>query len=239
MIQRDNITQLAQLSAFQPLGEKVLRAMLDASRAYFLKSGEVLLYQGDPVQSFYAVQSGGVRLVDYSADGQCVALKIYGPGDVFGLLAISGSYPNPTQIEAIHDAHLIGVDGQDARRLMLEYPELSLKIIDLLVAHVHEGHDRIRHMAAKRVDRRLAQSLMQLCVKFGKLENGVIDIDIPLTQRDLAELISATVETVNRTLTLWEKQGILLCSHKRVRVLDYDALAGIGESAYAEQSNSA
>jgi CRP/FNR family transcriptional regulator len=221
--------QLPQISAFQHLDSTILSAMLSVARTLTLKAGEVLLYQGDYIHSFYILQSGGMRLLQYTEDGQCVALKVYGVGDVFGLLAISGSYPHPTQIEAIQESTLIGIDGQDARALMLDYPELALTIIDLLTAHVHEGHDRVRHMATKRVDRRLALTLLKMCDKFGKPLDGNILIDVPMTQRDLAEFSGTTVETINRTLTQWEKQGWLICSHKRLEICDLAALQVVAE----------
>jgi CRP-like cAMP-binding protein len=239
VIRCNNAVPLSQIPALQHLGDDVLVAMMRLARSYKLRAGEVLLYQGDIIQSFYVVQSGGVRLVDYNADGQCVTLKLYGQGDVFGLLAVSGSYPSLTQVEALHESCVIALDGQDVRKLMLESPALALTIVDLLTAHVHEGHERIRHMAAKRVDRRLAQSLLKLCEKFGAHEGDSVFIDLPLTQRDLAELISATVETVNRTLTMWEKQGMVRCAHKQVRVLNLKALADLAEHYMVEQANSA
>jgi len=224
-------TQFPLVSAFQHLDSTILSAMLSVSRSLTLKAGEVLLYQGDYIHSFYLLQSGGMRLVSYTEDGQCIALKVYGEGDVFGLLAISGSYPHPTQIEAIQESTLIGIDGQDARALMLDYPQLALTIIDLLTAHVHEGHDRVRHMGVKRVDRRLAQTLLKLSAKFGKQHGDYVRIGIPISQRDLAEYTGTTVETINRTLTAWEKQGWLRTAHKRIDILDRHALQTLAETA--------
>jgi len=218
------------IPAFQHLDSPAQSALLSISRMLHLKAGEVLIHQAEIIQSFYGLQSGGIQLVHYSAEGQRMMLKVYGHGDVFGLLAISGSYSHPTQIEAIQDSTLIAIDGQDARHLMLVHPELALTVIDLLTAHVHEGHDRVRHMATKGVDRRLAQSLLKLSEKFGKaIQHGTL-IDLPLTQRDLADFTGTTFETVNRILTAWEKQGWLACSHKRFEIIDPDALKVIAES---------
>lgn len=230
MIRSGIPTQLPAIPAFAHLDGSILSAMLSVARSIRLQANEVLLHQGDYIHSFYVLLSGGMRLITYTEDGQCVALKLYGAGDVFGLLAISGSYPHPTQIEAIQETWLIAIDGQDARALMLDYPELALTVIDLLTAHVHEGHDRVRHMATKRVDRRLAQSILKLCEKFGKPVGDSTLIDVPMTQRDLAEFTGTTVETINRTLTQWEKQGWLICAHKRLQVCDIAALQAVIEA---------
>jgi CRP/FNR family transcriptional regulator len=231
--QRNAEINLYQINALAHLDAPVLQALTAISRVYYLKPGEVLLRQCDIIRSFYIIQQGGVRLVEYLPDGQSVCLKMHGAGEILGLLAVSGGYPHSTQIEAIHDSVIIAVDGQDARQLMLEYPPFALTVIDLLTTHVHYAHERVRQMAAKRVDCRLAHALLQLCQKFGKDDGAKISIEVPLSQRDLAEFTSATVETINRTLTQWEKQGIVLNSHKHIDVLDEAALLAIAENVVA------
>lgn len=228
-MQRQLLQQdLGSLPVFQTFSVQLLEALRLNAQVYHLKPQETLLFQGDQIRSFYVILKGGIRLVEYGDSGPSVTLKIYGPGDIFGLLAISGSYPHPTQIEAIHDSTVLAFDGNTTRNLILEYPELGLAIIDMLNQHVHHAHRRIRHMAAERVDRRLARTLLHFCDKFGK-ENcsGSISIDVPLSQRDLAEFTATTVETINRTLTQWSKQGFIACSHKHIDVLNREALTTI------------
>ena len=222
---------LSLVPALQALPPEALGRLAALGRLYYLEPGEVLLHQGDLIHSFYIVLNGGVRLVEYTGGGQSVSLKIYGPGDLFGLLAISGSYPHPTQIEAIHYSEIAAIPGAETRRLMRECPDLALVVLDLLTAHVHHAHHRIREMATERVDRRLARTLLHLSAKFGVESDGVLSIDVPLTQRDLAEFAGTTVETINRALKLWSRRGIVRCGHKHLDVLDRPALAAIAEGA--------
>jgi len=230
MIRQNHTADLQTVPALQHLELSVLEALSRIARVYQLKPQDVILHQGDIMHSFYIVQKAGVRLVEYTSDGQGVALKIYGPGDLFGLLAISGGYPHPAQIEAIQDSVVFAVDGQDTRRLIQSCPDVGLLIIDLLTAHVHEAHNRLRHMAVERVDRRLARALLHLNKKFGRVVDDRISLDVPVTQRDLAEFTGTTVETINRTLTQWSKQGLVACSHKHIDILDYDGLTSIAEN---------
>ncbi|MBZ0288962.1 MAG: hypothetical protein K8I30_15195, partial [Anaerolineae bacterium] len=66
MIRHHSHVQLDDIPAFQHLNSQILKAMTEASRTYYLAVGDVLLYQGNLIQSFYAVYSGGMRLVDYT-----------------------------------------------------------------------------------------------------------------------------------------------------------------------------
>ncbi|MBK8026721.1 MAG: Crp/Fnr family transcriptional regulator [Chloroflexi bacterium] len=226
----DGWSRLGEIPSLRHLSGRALRAMTERACVCGLCDGDILVHQGDILRSIYFVESGGIRLISYSADGQAVALKIYGPGDVFGLLATSDPYPHPAQIEAIHDTVVIGIEGQEVRRLIAQFPEIALTIIDLFAAHVHEGHERVQHMATKRVDRRLAQCLLKFADKFGIQQDHCLELDVPLSQRDLAEFANTTVETINRTLAAWEKQGILTCSHKHIDILDQPALESIAEA---------
>lgn len=168
--------------------------------------------------------------MEYGPTGQTVALKIYGPGDIFGLLAISGDFPHNAQVEAIHETFVASINGSEMRQLILEHPQLALTIIDLLTAHVHHAHYRIRDMAAKRVEQRLAQALIHLAEKITDMRQGaIVSIELPLSQRDLADYVATTVETINRTLTTWERQEIVRCGHKHVDILDQQILSTISE----------
>lgn len=229
MIVHNHHIDLSGIPALHHLDGAVLADLTAVGALHHLQAGQVLLHKGDEDHAFYIVLSGAVRLLEHTADGHTVALKIYGSGDIFGLLAVSGSYHSHTDLEVVKEARIVSVDGAAARAVMLKHPRLALTVIDLLVGHVHKAHRRIREMAAERVDRRLARNLLHLCEKFGKPETDCTAIDVPVSQRDLAEFIGATVETVNRVLKTWNKQQIVRHSHKHIDILDSDALRRIAE----------
>lgn len=213
----------------QDLSLPTLQALKHISHIHRISHGEVLFLQHDFAHSFYVVQSGGVRLVEYTADGQAVTLKIYGPGEIFGLLAISGSYPYPAQAEAIQDSVVIAIPGEKARHLMHTHPDFAVFVVDCLVCHVHIAHSRIRQMSTEKVERRLARALLQYCAKFGRHHGQEISIDIPLSQQAISEFIGTTVETVNRLLKTWESQKMVRCSRKHLDILNEAALIAIAE----------
>lgn len=83
---------------------------------------------------------------------------------MFGLLSISEPYPHPSKVEAIGESVVISIRGEDARLVMHKHSELALRVVDLLVEHVHIAHERLRSMASERVDRRLTRVMLK-CVK--------------------------------------------------------------------------
>jgi CRP/FNR family transcriptional regulator, nitrogen oxide reductase regulator len=221
---------LRSFAVFEPLDEVVLNALKQQAVLYRLKRRELLYQQGEEAHSIYLIQQGGVRLIEHTSDDQQVNIKVYGAGDLLGLLAISGSYAHPSSAEAIDDTQVIGIAGEAMRKLMRCHAVLGLLVVDLLIHHVHHAHSRIRHLVAERVEQRLARGLLHYCEKFGQLTSDqIIAIDITLSQQDMAEFSGTTVETVNRTLKIWEDKGYIRRSRQHVDVLNRDALAHIAE----------
>lgn len=209
------------------LDERILDVMMHHAVIYRLRRRELLYQHGEEAHSIYLIQTGGVRLLERVNDEQQVNIKVYGAGDLLGLLAISGSYPHASSAEAIDDTQVIGIPGEAMRQLMRCHAVLGLWVVDLLVSHVHQAHARIRHLIAERVEQRLARGLLHYCEKFGQRVNGYISIDIALSQQDMAEFSGTTLETVNRTLRMWEDKGYIRRAWQHIDVLDCDALREI------------
>lgn len=221
---------LKTFPSFSGLDGCVLDAMMRHAVVYRLKRRELLYQQGEEAHSIYVIQQGGVRLIEHTSDGQQVNIKVYGTGDLLGLLSISGSYPHPSSAEAIDDTQVIGISGDTMRQLIGCHPVLGLWIVDLLVNHVHHAHSRIRHLVAERVEQRLARGLLHYCEKFGhRVDDDFVSIDITLSQQDMADFSGTTLETVNRTLKAWEDKGYIRRARQHIDVLNCSALAQLVE----------
>lgn len=222
------------LPFFENMAPEVVAALHDIAKLYELDPGQVLFNQGDPAHSVFIVQSGGLQLVEYTPDGKAVNLKLYGRGDFFGMLAISGEFPHPAGVVAAQDSEVIGFRASELRRLVERYPSLGLLFIDMLVDHTHHAHQRIRHLATERVGQRVARALLHFHNKFeaGATPDGTIRIN--LTQQDLAEFVGSAVETVNRTLRVWEDRNVLKRSRMHIELLDLDAIRQAAEGEPAD-----
>lgn len=217
------------IAFFATIEDAVLEELSEIATLYELAPGETLFHQGDSAHSIFIVQKGGVQLIEHTLEGKAVNLKVYGRGDLFGMLAISGSFPHPASIVAAQESEIIGLRGTEVRKILMKHPSLALIFIDLLVDHVHHAHQRIRHLATERVERRLARALLHFYDKFGSREDGVWRIQAVLTQQDLAEFIGTTVETINRTLRIWEDENLLRRSRMRIDLLDLEGLRRYAE----------
>jgi len=216
----------------------VIRELELCAAVYTLEAGQFLYRQGDLARAFFIVCTGGLRLVEHTADGQDVQLKIFGQGELFALLAISGEYPHPAGVQAMDKSLVAGISGAAVRSLVARFPELGLLLIDLLVEHVHHSHSRIRQFAAERVERRLARPSGLNGVWHGRCSIMVISSApcvkvssrlISPSRRKMAEFAGTTIETVNRTLKIWEQREYIRRSRQHIDLLDRLALMAVAE----------
>lgn len=208
------------LPLYKNLSHEAREALHRLAKTYRLPAGSLLLRQGTITNTFYSVLVGGMRLVERTDEGKQVNLKVYGPGDVFGLLSLAGDFTHRADVVAVGYSEVLAFDALQTRELSHQYPEIALKIVDLLVLHIEHAHTRIRTLAAEKVERRLARSLLHFCQKFGSPgTNGTLQA-ANITQQDLAEFTGTTVESVNRHLRKWEQHGIITRRRMQITILD-------------------
>lgn len=222
-----NASSIAELSFFADLDAASIRAMQSIARQYRLTKGEVLFGQEEIAHSFYVVVHGGVRLIEQTPDGKDMNLKIYGPDDVFGLLAVSGEFPHHARIQAAQYSELVAFDGARTRQIMQTHPNVALRVIDELSAHIHHAHNRIREMAVEKTEQRLARALLHFCQKFGESNGNTLSANF--SQRDIAEFTGTTIETVNRIFKKWESTQFIQCSRLSILVTNIPALRNIAD----------
>lgn len=220
---------LSKLPLFASLSQMAFESLVSRGRVLSLKANQTLYHRGDMAHSFYVVLSGAVRLVDYTPEGRAAHIKLYGVGDCLGLLAVSGPYPYPHGTEAIEATQLFAMRGDDVRQLTLTYPEIGLSVIDALVTHIHEAHQRIAKQFAERVEQRLATALLHYAHKFGTSIADGISLDVAISQQSLADFINTTLESVNRTLSQWAKNGWVRVSRGHIDLLDVTTLRTISD----------
>lgn len=219
------------LPLFMGLSDEASDALLNMARTHRLRAGEKLFEQGDITRAYYTVLKGGVRLVENTEEGKQINLKIYGPGDVFGLLSLAGEFSHRADVIAVGRSEILVFDALQTRDLAHKYPDIALRIIDLLVLHVEHAHTRIRALAVEKTERRLARSLLHFCTKFG--DTGPDDTlqSANFTQQDLAEFTGTTIETVNRILRDWEKRGMITRRRMQITITDVAQLQSLAHAA--------
>ena len=113
--------------------------------------------------------------------------------------------------------------------LIREQPDFAMAVVSELGRRLREAEARIRDLQSERVERRLARALLRLANKTGTRRPEGIELGVPLTRQDLAELAGTTLSTASRTLSAWDQQGIIASARERVTILRPHALVAIAE----------
>jgi CRP-like cAMP-binding protein len=91
-----------------------------------------------------------------------------------------------------------------------------MNLVKIIGARLQEAQDRLRELATQRAEQRIARALLRLAEQAGHSTESGTAIDFPLSRKDLAEMCGATLHTVSRTLTAWEKSGTVTTHHQRI-----------------------
>jgi CRP-like cAMP-binding protein len=217
---------LARVPVFDQLGEADLRRVAEVAVPRRFAAGEVVFREGDDSDTCYVVESGHARALREHPDGRQITLATFGPGDIFGELAMFDAERRSATVEASDDLQVIAVLGGDMRRLMREHSDIAVKLVISLGRRLRAANERLASQSFQTVQSRVARVLGQL-VEQARAE-GADDGDVLVlaTQADLAKLAGSSRESASRFLAVLERAGVISQGRGRLTVHDTGALEG-------------
>jgi len=171
--------------------------------------GVTLFHQDMPGTMMYMIESGSVRVISIGRTGQELTLNVLGPGDLFGELSIlDGQHRSATAITLAPTVAWL-LSQADLKEFMVKFPPVNQAMIDVLVDRVRSTARRLEAMTFQDVLGRLAFELLSLAERSGQPHEQGIEITIPLTQVDLATMVGATRESVNKSVAVLRSRGLI------------------------------
>jgi CRP-like cAMP-binding protein len=230
----DTIALLHRVPAFSALADDDLARVAEVAVPRSFDGGEVVFHEGDQSNSCYVVRSGHARAVREHPDGRSLTLAHFGPGDIFGELAMFDDESRSATVEALEPMEAIAILGGDMRRLLREYPDIAVKLIVALGRRLRETNERLTRQSFQTVQSRVATVLAKLVAAAEDeepdrqgarpAEAPSKDVLITATQADLAQLAGSSRESASRFLAVLERAGIITQGRGRVTVHDPAAL---------------
>jgi CRP/FNR family transcriptional regulator len=218
------IALLNQVPVFSALAEEELGRVAEVTVPRRFDAGEVVFREGDESDTCYIVRSGHVRAVREHQDGRSITLAQFGPGDIFGELAMFDNESRSATVEAIDKTEVIAILGGDMRRLLREHPDIAVKLLAALGRRLRETNERLARQSFQTVQSRVAAVLAQL-VEAARAEGaGDGDVLITSTQAELAQLAGSSRESASRFLAVLERAGIITQGRGKLVVHDPPAL---------------
>lgn len=217
---------LQRVPAFETLGENDLQRVAEVAVPRNFGRQQVIFREGDDSDTCYIVRTGQARAVREHPDGRTITLARFGPGDIFGELAMFDDEKRSATVEVVEDTEVVGILGSDMRRLMREHPDIAPKLVISLGRRLREANERLARQSFQTVQSRVAVVLSDLVEQSRDGDGRARDVLLRITQADIAQLAGSSRESASRFLATLERAGVLTQGRGRIVVHDPAALAG-------------
>jgi CRP-like cAMP-binding protein len=225
----DRLDLLRNSSIFKGLEESELVDVLRASKNSHLDNGGFYFMEGEPANKAYVLLAGKVKLIQVTTDGQQVILGYLVPGRVYGIISILKKVTYPVSAQAVGTSSALRWDQGILNHLMEQYPRIALNAMRIMAGQIRTFQNTVRDLSTKRVEQRIARTILRLARQSGrKVETGVL-IDLPLSRQDLAEMTGTTLFSVSRILSDWESKSLVQSKRQQVTILYPHGLVQIAE----------
>ena len=216
-----------------PINRAPLFAALDVEAAAALRTsmievrarkGEVIFVEGEPGDRLYVINEGKNTLGHKAGDGRETLLAVLGPGEMFGELSLFDPGQRTATATALTDATVLGLSREAFRPWLIGRPEVAEKLLQALAQRLRRTEDAMADLVFSDVPGRVAKALLELADKFGVFRDGEMYVEHDMTQEELAQLVGASRETVNKALAEFVNRAWLRVEQRSVTILDVERL---------------
>jgi CRP/FNR family transcriptional regulator, cyclic AMP receptor protein len=215
---------LRETPLFESLSEEDATALRAGLINVHLDRGERLFSEGDTGDKLYIILAGKIKLTKSAPDGRENLLSVHGPGEMFGELSLFDPIPRTSSATAVTNAELAGVAHDFLRTWLSTRPGVAMHLLQALAQRLRRINEVKADLVFTDVPGRVAKALLDLAERFGSATPSGIQVHHDLTQEELAQLVGASRETVNKALADFAARGWLQLAAKSVLITDVDRL---------------
>ena len=216
---------LARAGMFQGVEPSAVSALTAELHPVDFRSGHTVFAEGEPGDRLFVVISGKVKIGRRSPDGRENLLNIIGPSDMFGELSIFDPGVRTSSATTITEVRAVSMDRDALRAWIADRPEIAEQLLRVLARRLRRTNNNLADLIFTDVPGRVAKQLLQLAQRFGTQEGGALRVTHDLTQEEIAQLVGASRETVNKALADFAHRGWIRLEGKSVLISDSERLA--------------
>ncbi len=217
---------LRDIALFAGLEEEDLNIIAENLNSRRYKKMQIIFHQGDDSHAVYFIAKGKVRIFCTSPAGEETSFRIFSEKDVIGEFAAVDAQSRSTTAKAMEECILLELERSKLLDYLQQMPTLALGLIKHLVKKLRWTTNYAETIARYDTAGRLLHIILQYKDLFGKeIEEGsVYELELHMNQEDLASLVGARREWVNRILTEWRKKGLIESRHGKITILNLPAV---------------
>jgi CRP/FNR family transcriptional regulator, cyclic AMP receptor protein len=212
---------LSELAIFQDLAPREMEDLNRIITVSTVSKGRVFYRPEEPGEVLFILKEGRVQLYRISPEGKKLVITTLGPHTLFGEMALLGTKMHNTFAEAVEDCLICVMSRTDLERLILNKPQVALRILEATGKRLREAEERLENMAFKGIPARLASLLLRLADEQGS------DVINGLTHQDLAESVGTYRETATQVLNDLKTNGYIAIGRKKITIVDRIGLEAV------------
>ncbi|MEH0021944.1 MAG: Crp/Fnr family transcriptional regulator [Desulfobacter sp.] len=190
---------------------------------------DILFRQGECARKCYFISKGHLKLTALTPNGRQVIVHYIGTGDFAGIVPVLDQTTYPATAEAVAQTELTEWDRTQITRLLKETPDIVAKALHTTARHLEILRNRYVELCGEPAAQRIARAVMAFGNNAGSKTARGVRINITLSRQDIADYVGATVHTVSRVLSAWEKAGWLRSGREKITVTAPDMIGRIAE----------
>jgi CRP-like cAMP-binding protein len=228
MAQKNDEEVIRRAPLFTALDDAAAATLRESMTQVKVSKGQTLFKEGDAGDRLFVVVEGKLKLGTSSGDGRENLLSILGPGDMFGELSLFDPGPRTATATAVTDSRVLALANDQVIGWVTAHPQVSLQLLKRLARRLRRTNEVLADLVFADVPGRVAKAIMDLGERFGTRKDDGLHVNHELTQEELAQLVGASRETVNKALADFAGRGWVRLEPRAVVVLDYERLSKRG-----------
>ena len=215
---------LRKAPLFTNLDDEVFAILTSELTEVELSRGASAFHEGDQGDQLYVIMSGKIKLGRTASDGRENLVAVLGPGEIFGEMALFDPSPRSTAATAVSETQLAGLNHENLMKVLERNPAVSQQLLQALARRLRRTNENLADLVFSDVPGRVAKALLDLADRFGSTTEDGVHVPHDLTQEELAQLVGASRETVNKSLAEFVSRGWIRLEGRAVTLLDIDRL---------------
>jgi CRP/FNR family cyclic AMP-dependent transcriptional regulator len=225
----EKLRLLSMMDILEPLSREEIKELGRRVPDTHYEQGQILYAPKERSEALFMLKKGRVRLYRVGPDGREFTLTVVGAGTVFGEMSLTAQRLENAYAEAMEPAVVCKMKRYDLERLVMDKPQVGLKVMSVLSERLSVAEDRMENIALKDVPARLASFILQLVESEGVMTPEGPKIPTRYTHRQLATMIGSKRETVTKAFTLLQQAGAVELKRRRIHVKDVEALTRVAD----------
>jgi CRP-like cAMP-binding protein len=224
MKQEDIVKRLSEVPIFKELSTEELEPIVKIAQTRFYKHKMYIFMQDDPLDRVFFIHSGKIKICKTDHSGKEQLLSVLEPGEMFPHAGFFRNGNFPAHAEVMEDAYLIIIPIDKFEEILISYPELCIKLFKVLGEKIVDLQGRLEAQVLHNTFGQIILLLIRLCKTNGEMVGGRYRFTTQFTNRELANMIGTSRETVSRTINQVKKKDFVFLDEDGFYLIDREAL---------------